>query len=269
MIVSPPVTPNLEYLVLEKLAVAEEGVGSGNLFLLLRDQKVQVSQATVGRVLRLLDHRKLTTRVSNKGRVLTAAGRRHLADLRHWEGLRHWVEGDLKATKPAAQSEYLEALHALRHLDGQLARLAAERATRAQIAEMRRLLARHREALSTMSLGREQGLGFHGLIAKAAGNRFLETALDMIWSLNATIREFWANGYPVTGQYSYPDHIRIFNAIAAHDPAGAERAMHAHYDVFIDSVRQHFAQTKAMRAAPRPVRPSGEPAFPASSPEDD
>ena len=66
MIVSAGLTPNLEYLVLEKLAVAEDGVGSGNLFLLLRDQKVHVSQATVGRVLRLLDHRKLTTRVCSK-----------------------------------------------------------------------------------------------------------------------------------------------------------------------------------------------------------
>lgn len=253
------VAPNLEFLILEKLSTAEDGVGSGNLFLLLRDQKVQVSQATVGRVLRLLDHRKLTSRVSNKGRVLTAAGRRHLEELRHWEGLRHWVESDLKETKPATQSEYLEALQALRLLDGRLARLAAERATRAQVAEMRRMLARHREALSTMSLGREQGLGFHGLIAKAAGNRFIETALDMIWSLNATIREFWANGYPVTGQYSYPDHIKIFNAIVARDAPGAERAMHAHYDVFIDSVNKHFEGTQAIRSMPRRPAPAEAP----------
>ena len=250
---------NLEYLILEKLAETDDGIGSGNLFLLLRDEKVNVSQATVGRVLRLLDHRRLTSRVSNKGRVLTSAGRRHLTQLRHWEGLRHWVEGDLKETKPATRSEYLEALHALRFIEGQLARLAAERATRAQIADMRRVLARHREALSTMSLGREQGLDFHELIGKAAGNRFLETALEMIWSLNATMREFWAKGYPVTGQFSYPDHIRIFNAIAAHDAAGAERAMQAHYDIFIDAVRRHFDDTKAFRA------PESETARPDSS----
>ncbi len=258
MIGSTAVTPNLEYLVLEKLSLAGAGVGSGNLFLLLRDEKVNVSQATVGRVLRLLDHRKLTSRISNKGRVLTAAGRRHLEDLRHWEGLRHWVESDLKETKPAAQSEYLEALHALRELDGHLARLAAERATKTQVAEMRRVLARHREELSTMTLGREQGLGFHRLIAKAAGNRFLETALDMIWSLNVPMREFWANGYPVTGQYSYPDHCRIFNSIAERDPAGSERAMHAHYDVFIDSVRKHFSNARALRMGPRPVPAAAE-----------
>jgi DNA-binding FadR family transcriptional regulator len=267
----PSVTPNLEYLVLEKLSIAGEGVGSGNLFLLLRDEKVHVSQATVGRVLRLLDHRKLTARVSNKGRILTAAGRRHLEELRHWEGLRHWVERDLKATKPAVQSEHLESLHALRFLDGHLARLAAERATKTQVAEMRRVLARHREALSTMSLnlGREQGLGFHGLVAKAAGNRFLETAVEMIWSLNATMREFWANGYPVTGQYSYPDHVRVFNAIAERDPAGAERGMHAHYDVFIDSVRKHFTDTKAIRRALGPA-PAASPApLPETALEDD
>jgi GntR family transcriptional repressor for pyruvate dehydrogenase complex len=253
VIISAALSSNLEYLVLEKLSVADSGMGSGTLFLTLRDEKINVSQATVGRVLRLLDHRKLTARVSNKGRVLTTSGRCHLAELRHLEGLRDWVESDLKETKPATQSEYLEALHALRLVDGHLARLAAARATKPQIAEMRRVLAHHREALSTMSLGRDQGLGFHKLVAKAAGNRFLKTALEMIWNLNATIREFWAHGYPVTGQYSYPDHIRIFNAIAAHDAAGAERAMHAHYDIFIVSVRKHFAGTRALRAEPRPA----------------
>ena len=72
----------LELYILERLENSDDGIGSGNLYLHLRDQKVKASQATVGRVLRLLDHRRLTAKRSNKGRVLTAAGRRHLEELR-------------------------------------------------------------------------------------------------------------------------------------------------------------------------------------------
>src|SRR5262245_19651654 len=106
-------TPNLEFLILERLENADGGIGSGNLFLYLQDRRVKASQATVGRVLRLLDHRRLTAKRSNKGRVLTNAGQKHLDELRHKEGLRDWAEGVLHDFKPATQKEYLQALHPL------------------------------------------------------------------------------------------------------------------------------------------------------------
>src|SRR5438445_3725246 len=64
-------TQDLEYQILQKLENAQESVGSGSIFLDLRDQDVVASQATVGRVLRLLDHQRLTAKVSNRGRILT------------------------------------------------------------------------------------------------------------------------------------------------------------------------------------------------------
>src|ERR1700754_179437 len=131
---------NLEYLLLEHLGRSDDGIGSGSLHLELRGRRVHASQATVGRMLRLLDHRKLTAKVSNKGRVLTAAGRRHLEVLRRKEGLRFWAEGVLREIQPISQSEYLQALDALRDLEGHFARLAAERATDEQIAVMEKTL---------------------------------------------------------------------------------------------------------------------------------
>ena len=146
----------------------------------------------------------------------------------------------LRDTKSATQMEYLEALHALRYLEGYLTRLAAENAKSDQIGAMRRVLKEQREKLDTPSLGREQGLAFHALVARAAANKFLEMAVDMIWSWNKALKDLWAHAYPVTGRYSHPDHINIFKAISAGDPAGAEAAMHSHYDVFIEGVQRHF-----------------------------
>lgn len=243
-VVIGPSGAELEYRILSVLALSTREVGSGTLYLRLRDQGIQVSQATIGRVLHSLDHRGITVRVSNQGRKLTPGGKRHLEDLRRWEDMRFWIEKVLAETRPGTQSDYTEALDALSYLEGNLARLAAERATRNEIAEMRSVLELHEKKLNTMSLGRAEGLSFHALLAKAARNKFLETAVNMIWSSNDDLRELWAHSYPITGRFSFPDHMHIFHAIARHDPSRAERAMRVHYDVFIQSVRRHFGTGK-------------------------
>jgi hypothetical protein len=231
----------LEYLVLEHLDRSDAGIGSGNLHLELRDRRIHASQATIGRMLRLLEHRKLTEKVSNKGRVLTATGRRHLESLRQREGLRFWAEGVLKEVQPISQTDYIQALDALRWLEGQVTRLAAERATPAQIAAMERTLDEQQRRLGTTTRGKNQGLQFHELVAEAAGNRFLVSAAEMIWSWNRAIRDLWREADVLTGKSSLPDHQRILRAIADRDGGAAERAMRAHFGVFIETVKKNFA----------------------------
>jgi len=252
------VASGIELFILERLENADGGIGSGNLYLHLRDRKVKASQATVGRILRLLDHRKLTAKHSNKGRVLTAAGRRHLEELRHKEGLRDWAEGVLKETKPATQMEYLQALSALRLIEGHLARLAAERATKDELVQMRRVLDEHEREIESRTRGKDRGLDFHDLLGAAAGNRFLLAALSMIWSWNKTIQDLWADADVLTGRSSYPDHLRMYKAVAARDGAAAERAMHAHYDLFIENVRNHFEQHAHVSLVSRTVLADGD-----------
>ncbi|MEO8430660.1 MAG: FCD domain-containing protein [Acidobacteriota bacterium] len=239
----------LEYRILEALAASTGKVGSGTLYLHLRDQNFQVSQATIGRALHDLDRRGITIRVSNQGRVLTAAGKRHLSDIRQWEDMRYWLEKIIADTRPGTQTDYTEALDALAYLEGHLARLAAVRATGRDLSAMGRILDLHEKKLNTMSLGREQGLSFHALMAKAARNKFLESAVNMIWSGNHDLRKLWAHAYPLTGRYSFPDHLHVFQAISRRDPARAERAMRAHYEIFTQSVRRHFGSGKKPKAA--------------------
>ena len=249
---------DIELFILERLENSDDGIGSGNLYLHLRDRKVKASQATVGRILRLLDHRRLTAKHSNKGRVLTAAGRRHLEELRHKGGLRDWAEGVLKETKPATQMEYLQALAALRLIEGYLARLAAERSTKEELGRMRRVLEEHEKEIESRTRGKDRGLDFHDLLGAAAGNRFLQAALSMIWTWNKTIQDLWADADVLTGRSSYPDHLRVFKAVASRDGAAAERAMHAHYDLFIENVRQHFEQHARVSLVSRTVLVEGE-----------
>src|ERR1017187_3203297 len=85
-------TGDLETHVLELLQGNPQGVGSGALLLHLLDLEIVVSQPTISRLLKLLDHRGLTQKVSNKGRALTALGTSWLAQTRHRRERVRWVE---------------------------------------------------------------------------------------------------------------------------------------------------------------------------------
>lgn len=244
-------TRDLEYEILEKIADSTDGIGSGNLFLHLRDRKLRASQATVGRVLRMLDYRDLTARVSNKGRVLTEVGRRYLKELRHKEGLRRWADDALREAKPTTQHEYLLALEALCCVETRLASLAAERAKPAQIAAMRRALDEQKCRLRSATRGKAQGLEFHELLARAAGNRYMKSACGMIWSWNKMVHDLWTEADLIIGRSSYPDHVRILAAIESRDPHRAEIAMQAHFATFVRGLKRRFLEvTSSKRARP-------------------
>jgi DNA-binding FadR family transcriptional regulator len=261
-------TPDLEYEILEKLGSGTDGIGSGTLFLHLRDRKLRTSQASVGRILRMLDHRQLTARVSNKGRVLTLAGRRYLKELRHREGLRQWADSALREAKPTTRTEYILALEALCCVERRLASLAAQNATPAQIGKMHRALDEQKCRLRSGSRGKAQGLEFHELVARAAGNRYMKNACSMIWSWNETIHDLWTEADLITGKSSYPDHVRILAAIERGDSHAADAAMESHFLAFIGGLEKRFrevapatrsAAARGTLSARRRARPQLEP----------
>jgi GntR family L-lactate dehydrogenase operon transcriptional regulator len=250
---------DLEHRILELLEGTRGGVGSGSIFLRLRDQGFEASQATVGRVLRVLDHQGMTTKVSNRGRVLTPAGKRFLEELRRREGRKEWAEQLLTDAEPASRDEFLKVLAALRLLEGHIASLAAENASPEQIDTLWRTLEAQREQLESPGMGADQGIDLHELIAEAAGNRFLRSATNLIWSSNKSIRDLWYEANILTGISSYPDHIRIIKAIANKDPRRAKHAMDVHFDRFVGAVRSFLVDGKKPRPsrAQRPGKPQG------------
>jgi DNA-binding FadR family transcriptional regulator len=228
--------------ILDHLKDQSEGLGSGSLQLRLRELGYSMSQPTVGRVLWELDHAGLTRRVSNRGRVLTDAGTRHLEMMREEQLRRSQLDQLLQATRPSGIAEVLELLGAIRIIEGQLAGLAARNATAEQIDEMRRVLKEQHEQLKRPLRGAQQGTDFHTLVFKAARNRFLEAAAVALWnSSQEAIRKAWYEANLVTGKSSYPDHLKILHAIEKRRPATAQDAMQAHFDFFIHAVEKKIA----------------------------
>jgi GntR family transcriptional repressor for pyruvate dehydrogenase complex len=232
---------DLEYQILEQLEKAPDSMGSGNLHLSLLERDVAVSPATVGRVLRLMDHERLTAKVANRGRVLTPAGRRYLEELRRRASRKLQAARILTQMEPASRDEFRKLLDALRMIEGTMARLAALNATADDLREMELALEAQRRTIDSPGLGAERGQDFHAKILQCCGNRFLVAAAQFIWSSNELVRNLWYQANDLTGVSSYSEHVKIFEAVARHQPDQAQHAMDAHFLVFMRALERYFA----------------------------
>ncbi|MFM1988161.1 MAG: hypothetical protein RJA99_1118 [Pseudomonadota bacterium] len=129
--------------------------------------------------------------------------------------------------------------------------LAAERASRPQLAAIRAALSRMDEALGHGQAAVDQDFAFHRAIAAASGNpqfgRFLELLGRIViprQSIRVVERSAEAQRrYLATVQ---AEHARIVDAIAAGDAPGARRSMRTH-------LSRGLARYTALAAEPRPA----------------
>ncbi len=73
---------------------------------------------------------------------------------------------------------------------------------------------------------------FHIAIARATGNSALVGSLDYLWDQRGRLWHKLKEHFQTEElrQETLKDHRRILEAIAAHDPAGARKAMRAHLE---------------------------------------
>jgi DNA-binding FadR family transcriptional regulator len=126
----------------------------------------------------------------------------------------------------------LEMMEVRLEVEPTLARLAAARATAADVEMMRRLAGRI--AAATDAEGRELWDGaLHHRIAEAAGNRLFVGIFELVDRVrqDARFQSLRELARARAGQASLLDqHDRIIDRIAAHDGAGAEAAMRQHLE---------------------------------------
>ncbi len=106
-------------------------------------------------------------------------------------------------------------------------RLAAQRITPDELAELAALLKRLRAAVDDADRFAELDITFHDAVAAAAGNFLLVQFMRIINTLGKVSRER-TGAASATRRRALKDHEAILATLRAHDPAGAAAAMEAH-----------------------------------------
>ncbi|MEY4712447.1 MAG: hypothetical protein RIS88_1897 [Pseudomonadota bacterium] len=152
----------------------------------------------------------------------------------------------------SGSSDLLEHLKEAR-LSFELAmiRTAAERATPAQIEQLRGVLDAHRASLDDPQGFLATDMAFHRAIAAISGNAiYMAVSQAMLEWLEQFHHE--AVRAPGAEKTTLNEHVKMFNCIAAHDPQGAEAALVAH----LRRANKHYGTRPEQRAPAKKTRRS-------------
>lgn len=196
---------------LERL-IATGAIAAGERLPSERDlaASLSVSRATLREAMHELEAKHLIERRPGRGTVVVAPSDAELA-------LRD-MSGDGREVNDAAELRSI--------VEPSVAGLAAERATPANLLQLREVLERTSERLSP-----EESLRcdteFHRLVAQAAGNPLLTTLLALVtdWTMEVRRR---SHAQVAGRRTSHDGHRAIYLAIESHDPEAARAAMAAH-----------------------------------------
>ena len=142
------------------------------------------------------------------------------------------------------QSDLLECLKARRALEGQIAQLAAIRATEEDIAtlqsHMDKMLAHLSDSEEDLKIYVAEDFAFHQAVAQAAQNPYLYKAINAIWQ--ATHRWIYRMTIISAGraEITSQEHSAIFGAIKERDPAAADRAVEIHLQRIMNRYQDYF-----------------------------
>jgi DNA-binding FadR family transcriptional regulator len=125
-----------------------------------------------------------------------------------------------------------------------LARLAAERATEEDIANLKAALDANREAIGDYEAFLRTDVAFHFAIATIPCNPIFTSMHNAVVEWLTEQREI-SGRTPPAFKAAYSAHKRIYTAIAAGDPAAAQKAMQNH----LDEVARFYWQARKAAAS--------------------
>jgi len=227
------------FLILKSIDNSEVPVGSGYVRNILQMQGINISEATVGRILRQLDIKGYTEKIGFKGRKLTPAGKKKLRELERENTINHYGKELLNVIKVTGKQELLDLLIARKAIESQLAKLAAMYITDEEISEMQNIVKRQQMHVKEGISIADDDVEFHKIISKAARNRVLDAAMDLIRQHGqlSTMLEFIRKEVKSTVLL---DHKKIFDAIASRNPELAEKAMIDHIEKLERDVKRYW-----------------------------
>lgn len=229
-----------EYQILKIIGEANAPLGSGTISEKLKLLNIELSEATIGRYLRSLDHRGLTEKAGFQGRRLAPAGKIALQEYELDIDLQMKTHYMIRLAKAGAKNELLHILVARRAIEKETCRLAAERSTDEDLKTLADIVSRHHEQIDNGVSGAKEDTEFHKAIARIGGNKFLAAALDLIRQ-DGQLSPIFEYIRERVGSTIVADHENILKALKARDPVEAERTMAEHMDNVICDVKKYWS----------------------------
>lgn len=240
-----------KYELLRILIDNDDSIGSFTISQILKQRNVNVSPATIGRLLNEFDFQGLTVRIGYKGRVLTDFGREKYLEYKNKVEFEEASSKMYDAVIETDPGTLIDILVARRGIEREIVSLAAEKATAEDLVEIRKAYEIHSNSAKSRKYGvitAENDVTFHRAIARASQNKILASAYDFIWQ-NGKLSPIMEYVRVSVGGTIVVDHGAILAAIEARDPERAQEMMIRHINSLITDVDNYRREKEGAKAS--------------------
>ncbi|MFT4413768.1 FCD domain-containing protein [Fredinandcohnia humi] len=229
------------YVLLKIIESSEAPLGSWILKEKVENHGIDISIATIGRLLKYLDGKGYTELIPNQGRKISSKGKMYLhsveVDLNRYLVEKQFIE----ASKPRSQKDLIDLLHARMVIEVETARLASINATKEDIKKIEGSFNNHCKHVKEEQDPTEVGCHFHEVVAEASHNYFLYSTLRFL--IHEEIEMEKKFPYLATrslGGHYVQEHEDILKAIKNKNPEAAVFYMGNHMKNLIKTIEESF-----------------------------
>nr|WP_106779524.1 FCD domain-containing protein [Lysinibacillus timonensis] len=235
-VISTQVNYNL-FVALHCLANANKPLGTWILKEKMEELGVNLSLASVGRLLKEMDRLDLTVKVNSQGRVLTDQGVLEFERMRlNME--RQQIEEEVKeATDTASPQDIIDLLTARLLIEPEIIKDIIEHAAEEEIKLLEETVKIHDTYVREQKEVNTLPMNFHILISELSCNRFLGAMLKLLIHEELKLEEkFPKIAHKLRQAHHLDEHKLILEAIVSHDVEKAIYFSKMHIQKLIDCI---------------------------------
>lgn len=227
---------SLEYSVLKIMKDAAGPTGAGSLRELLEVMGINISEAGIGRTLRLLRKNGTLARVGFQGHIITPSGLERLAALENICQVYKMLTTLLHDMGPMRKYNILDILSVRRALECEAATQAALKATQEDIERVENIVAEQYRVMEKNEDYADLSTAFHREVMRIANVPLLKDLYECI-GLSVKWQNFFIGTFKMYNQPLNISHEKILQAIKERDPQKAFTIMYCHLSTVIENAR--------------------------------
>ena len=220
---------SVEKEILKIVDESDKPIGTWIIENKLNEKNIDVSTATVGRILSKLENSGYVEKYKNEGRIITPEGKLAIKKAENIDIINFHQEKIDEIISTEILENFLTIIQARRAIEKETCRLATSLISEEGIMKLKEIVDRQNAKQKKGESIADEDLEFHRTIAHASGNPILESMYNIIstFKQQSTLFEYMRS--QINSPYSKP-HVNIYNAIKNRDEDEAEELMAEHMD---------------------------------------
>jgi len=205
----------------------------------LNEKNIEISTATVGRILSKLENSDYLEKYKNEGRIITPEGKLAIKKAETIDIINFHQEKINEIISTEILENFITVIQARKAIEKETCKLATRNISEEGLKKLKEVIDRQNEKVKKGESIAEEDLEFHRTIANASGNTILESMYNIIstFKQQSTLFEYMRS--QIKSPYS-TSHINIYHAINNRDEKEAERLMAEHMDNLMEDVLTYW-----------------------------